>query len=44
MLQGGFARCYQAHDIQGTLWAVKVVPKQSLKSTKQKQKVFFEFF
>ena len=40
--QGGFARCYEASDSHGDKWAVKVIPKLSLKSTKQKQKLIAE--
>ena len=39
-MQGGFARCYQVTaETDGQLFAVKVVPKDSLMKPKQKHKV-----
>jgi hypothetical protein len=38
--QGGFARCYSVQDEHERIFAVKVVHKPSLKTTKQRSKVF----
>ncbi|KAI8826664.1 kinase-like domain-containing protein [Fimicolochytrium jonesii] len=40
--EGGFARCYEAIDPTGARFAVKVICKASLKSSKQKQKLIAE--
>ncbi|KAI3636608.1 hypothetical protein MIR68_005297 [Amoeboaphelidium protococcarum] len=40
--EGGFAKCYEVWDQNGTRFAAKVVPKVSLKSEKSKQKLFTE--
>ncbi|KAI8999393.1 kinase-like domain-containing protein [Gaertneriomyces semiglobifer] len=40
--EGGFARCYEAIDATGVRFACKVIPKASLKTSKQKQKLIAE--
>eukprot|EP00842_Homolaphlyctis_polyrhiza_P003477 jgi/Hompol1/412/HPOL_003644-RA len=40
--QGGFARCYEVTDSEANRFAVKVVHKPSLKSSKQTQKLLSE--
>lgn len=40
--EGGFARCYEVFEQSGTRLAAKVIPKSSLKSAKQKSKLFGE--
>ncbi|KAJ3290604.1 Cell cycle serine/threonine-protein kinase cdc5/MSD2 [Borealophlyctis nickersoniae] len=39
---GGFAKCYEVTNAKGNRLAAKVVPKASLKSTKQKNKLIAE--
>ncbi|TPX31059.1 hypothetical protein SmJEL517_g05517 [Synchytrium microbalum] len=41
-VQGGFAQCYQVTDSTGAAFAAKVIPKTSLRTPKQKHKLFAE--
>ncbi|KAI9361219.1 Pkinase-domain-containing protein [Zopfochytrium polystomum] len=40
--EGGFARCFEFYDRSGYRVAAKVIPKSSLTTNKQKQKLFAE--